>query len=193
VPSNDHVGCSAEEQETEMRWELHQVADMTADEVSALRALSLAVYPPEVMAAWPGLAIEWEPAAWRIIGWDGNEALCHIGVFLRDAKWNDRDVRVGGIGGVKTHPAARGRGFASTAIRLAFDFFRKHNADFALLVCEPKLIAFYERLGWQTLPGKLLVMQRGATVPFTFNLCMTAPLQLAEPLTGVIDLLGPPW
>ena len=120
--------------------------------------------------------------------------MCYVGVLVRDAKWNDRSVRVGGIGGVKTHPAARGRGLASTAIRLALDSFRdRGDVDFVLLVCESHLVAFYERFGWRTFPGTLLVRQRGATVPFTFDRCMTAPLRLAESLSGTIDLLGPPW
>jgi GNAT superfamily N-acetyltransferase len=176
-----------------MRWSLQPVAEMTAGEQAALGALTAAVYPPEVAAAWPGHAIEWTPAGHRLIGWDGGGALCHAGLFVRDAKWNDRPVRVGGVGGVKTHPAARGRGLASAAIRLALDFFRGREADFALLVCEPALVAFYERLGWRTFPGELLVRQRGETVPFTFNLCMTAPGSLPELPTGTIDLLGPPW
>ncbi|MCI0463546.1 MAG: hypothetical protein L0Z62_41955 [Gemmataceae bacterium] len=52
---------------------------------------------------------------------------------------------------------------------------------------------FYERLGWFRFPGVLLVMQRQATVPFTFNLPMTTPLRLQELLGGKLDLLGPPW
>ncbi len=35
--------------------------------------------------------------------------------------------------------------------------------------------------------------QRRATVPLMFNLAMTKPIRLQEPLTGAIDLLGPPW
>ncbi len=176
-----------------MRWSLQPVADLTADEHAAVRALARAVYPPETVAAWPGRAIEWAAPERCVIGWDGDAAVCYVGAFLRDATWNARPVRVGGVGGVKTHPAARGSGFASTAIRLALDFFREQGADFVLLVCEPTLIAFYERLGWRTFPGELLVAQRGETVPFTLNGCMTAPLRLADPPTGTIDLLGPPW
>jgi len=37
----------------------------------------------------------------------------------------------------------------------------------ALLVCEPGLVPFYERLGWRKFPGDLLVAQRQTTVPFT--------------------------
>jgi hypothetical protein len=180
---------------TDVRWELRRVADLTADERSALTTLSLAVYPPEVSAAWPGRAVEWAPAQWGVIGWDAEGvAVCYVGALLREATWNGRAVRVGGIGGVKTHPAARGRRFATTGIRRALDFFGGlGDVEFGLLVCEPDLVPFYERLGWHRFPGDLLVTQRRATVTFTFNLPMTTPLRLQGPLGGTIDLRGPPW
>jgi GNAT superfamily N-acetyltransferase len=178
-----------------MRYELLKVADLTAGEQAAVRTLALAVYPPEVAEAWPGRAIEWAAQQWAVIGWgDEGAALCYVGIVLRDARWNDRAVRVGGIGGVKTHPSSRGRGFATAAIRRALDFFRgPGDIDFGLLVCEPGLVPFYERQGWRRFPGDLLVAQHQATVPFTFNLPMTTPIRLQEPLAGTIDLLGPPW
>src|SRR5262249_19247069 len=163
-------------------------------EQAALRTLALAVYPPEVAAAWPGRSVEWAPHQWSVIGWHAEgAALCYVGAVLREARWDDRAVRVGGLGGVKTHPASRGRGFATTAIQQALDFFRAQgDVDFGLLVCEPGLVRFYERLGWRRFPGELLVTQRQGTVPFTFNLVMTIPVRLQESLTGVIDLLGLP-
>jgi aminoglycoside 2'-N-acetyltransferase I len=178
-----------------MRWELRRVADLTAGEQAAVRTLALAVHPPEVSATWPGRAIEWAAHQWAVVGWDAEgAALCYVGVVLRDARWDDRAVRVGGIGGVKTHPKFRGRGFATAAIRLALDFFHgQGDADFGLLVCEAGLVPFYERQGWRRFPGELLVTQRQATVPFTFNLAMTTPVRLQEPLRGTIDLMGPPW
>ncbi len=178
-----------------MRWDVRQVADLSADEQSALRTLSLAVYPPEVATVWPGRAIEWATHQWSVIGWDAEGgALCYVGMILREARWNERAVKVGGIGGVKTHPDSRGRGLATTAIQRALDFFREQrDVDFALLVCKPSLVPFYERIGWRMFPCDLLVTQRLATVPFTFNLTMTTPLRLQESLGGKIDLLGPPW
>lgn len=177
-----------------MRWELRQVSNLTAQEREALRTLSLAVDPPEDSAIWPGRSIEWTAHQWSVIGWLEGAALCYVGIILREARWNDRAVRVGGIGGVKTHPSSRGRGFATTAIQQALDFFReKGDVDFGLLVCEPDLVPFYERLGWCKFPGKLFVIQRQMTVSFTFNLPMTIPLRLQETLGGKIDLMGPPW
>jgi GNAT superfamily N-acetyltransferase len=178
-----------------MRSELRPVADLTADEQAALRTLSLAVYPPEVSEAWPGRAIEWAAHQWSVIGWGAQgDPLCYVGAVLRDARWNDRAVRVGGIGGVKTHPDFRGRGLATTAIRQVLDFFREQgNVDFGLLVCEPGLVPFYERLGWSRFSGELFVAQKQERVQFTFNLPMTTPVRLQDPLSGTIDLLGPPW
>jgi GNAT superfamily N-acetyltransferase len=178
-----------------LRWELRQVADLTAGEQTALRTLSLAVYPPEVAAAWPGRAVEWAAHQWAVVGWDADGAArSYVGLVLRDARWGDRPVNIGGIGGVKTHPAFRRQGIATAALQRALDFFRgQGDVDFGLLACEASLVPFYERLGWRRFPGELFVTQRRAAVPFTFNQVLTAPVRFQEPLTGTINLLGPPW
>jgi hypothetical protein len=75
----------------------------------------------------------------------------------------------------------------------AVELLRDQGADFALLVCEPALIAFYERLGWRAHPGDLLVRQFGEPVRFTFNLPMTYPFREGSVPSGAIDLMGPPW
>lgn len=115
----------------DMKLEVHKAANLTPAEQAALRTLSLAVYPPEVSAAWPGNAIEWAAARWSVIGWDtGGEALCHVGVVLTEARWNESGVRIVGNGGVKTQPVARRRGFTTTAIQRALDFvLEERNAD----------------------------------------------------------------
>lgn len=174
---------------------LHAVADLTAEDRAALRVLAEAVYPPDVAAAWPGRTLEWAAPEWCVVVRDaGGRAVCHVGVVVRDARCAGRPVRVGGIGGVKTHPAARGQGYATAAIGRALAFLRDEAAvAFALLVCEPGLIPFYGRLGWQPFPHDLLVTQRGATVPFTFNRPMALPLGTAVAPAEPLDLLGPPW
>jgi aminoglycoside 2'-N-acetyltransferase I len=84
------------------------VADLTDDERAAVSALSQAVYPPEVSAAWPGRHWEWSAhqSAVLIRAADG-ALISYAGLVVRSALLDGRPVRIGGIGGVKTHPAAR--------------------------------------------------------------------------------------
>jgi predicted N-acetyltransferase YhbS len=106
---------------------------------------------------------------------------------------DERPVLVGGVGNVKTHPAARRRGFARAGIGRAAEFLRGQGAAFVLLVCAPHLIEYYSRLGWREFSGRLLVTQRGAATEFTLDRVMTHALHADGPSTGVIDLSGPPW
>jgi aminoglycoside 2'-N-acetyltransferase I len=179
-----------------MRIDLLPVAELTESDRASLGELNSAVYPPDVVAAWPGRSIEWAARHWSIIVWNDDRtlALAHAGVVDRNARLNQASVTIGGIGGVMTHPAFRKRGIAKAAINRCVEFFReKGEFDFALLVCKPDLIPFYERLGWQQFLGKLLVTQRGQTTEFTFNLPMIHSIRGQSEYEGVIDLQGPPW
>ncbi len=177
-----------------MRLDVRRIDELTAGERAALQALSAAVYPPDVAASWPGRAFEWSSHDWCVVYWDaGGQAVCYVGAVLRDGMADGRAVKIGGIGGVKTHPQARRQGLASQAVGRAAELFRDEGVDFGLLVCEPPLVPFYGRLGWQPHAGGLVVRQHGRTVPFTFNLPMTCPVRNAELPGGVIDLMGPPW
>lgn len=174
---------------------LDRIADLTEADRGALRALSLAVYPPTETTSWAGRQIEWAAAEWcvRIRAGDGGIA-SYVGISLREAERDGQPVRIGGIGGVKTHPARRGQGLAARAMERAHAFFRDEaGADFALLVCGPHLLAHYAHLGWREFHGRLLVGQHGATVEFTFNRVMTRAVRAPDPTAGTIDLLGPPW
>lgn len=177
-----------------MRIDVQRSDELSGEVRDALRDLSAAVYPPEQAASWPGRLLEWAVPQWSVFrrGYDGG-ILSHAGALLRDGLIGGSPVRIGGVGGVKTHPEARGRGLASAVVRRAVELLREQGADFALLVCEPALIPFYERLGWVSHPGGLVVRQHGEAVEFTFNLPMVYLLRYAKVPAGVIDLMGPPW
>src|SRR5262249_3546908 len=158
-----------------------------------VRALAAAVYPAREVANWPGRSLEWSPAEWCVRVRDEDGLLVsYVGVLLREAQLDRQPVRIGGIGGVKTHPAARRRGFAARGMERAMEFFHAQpDVTFALLVCGPHLIGHYARRGWQEFPGRLLVRQHRASVEFTFNRAMTFGIKSPAPDDGTIDLLGP--
>jgi hypothetical protein len=174
---------------------LNRVAELTDSAHAALRALSLAVYPPDEAANWPGRHLEWAAAEWCVRVWGGDgELASYTGMVLRQATYDGQPVRIGGVGGVKTHPAARRHGYAGLGVRRAVEFFHAQpDIAFGLLVCAPHLLGYYARLGWQEFGGRMLIRQHGAVVEFTFNRIMTCDVRSAGPAAGTIDLCGPPW
>lgn len=174
---------------------LGRVSELTPDELAARRTLSLAVYPPDEDQAWSGRHLEWATPEWcaRVINSCG-ELVSYTGIVLRQGTYDGQSVWIGGIGGVQTHPAARGRGYAKLGIERAREFFRAQSeVAFALLVCRPELIEYYGGLGWREFRGQLLVRQYGQVSEFTFNRVMSYGVRAAGPSVGVIDLSGPPW
>jgi hypothetical protein len=177
-----------------MRTVVDRAADLQETDRAELRELSLAVYPPDETAAWTGRAIEWAPADWCVRVRDAAGTLVsYVGITLRDGERDAARVRIGGIGGVKTHPAARGHGHAARALASAVAFLHARHIHFGLLVCAPTLLEYYARLGWREFTGRLIVRQRGTAVDFTFNRVMTLAVRMEAPRDGTIDLLGPPW
>jgi GNAT superfamily N-acetyltransferase len=171
------------------------VSRWTDEQVAAYRDLTEAVYPPAEVSDWPGRALDWsqpemgvrvvDPSGWLV---------SYVGVLTRRGTLDDAPVVIGGIGGVKTHPDARGLGYAAMGMRRASEWFREQgDVDFGLLVCEPGLIRYYESLGWVEFDGTVLTTQGDRRVEFTFNRVMTQPIVSEAPVRGVIDLMGPPW
>ena len=179
------------------RWTvtLDRIAEFSDAERTAVRLLAEAVYPPRQTTDWPGRDVEWSTPEWcvRVRG-DDDVLVSYVGVYIRAAQCDGRPVRIGGIGNVKTHPAFRRQGLAALAMRRATEFVREQpDAAFALLVCEPRLLGYYGRLGWQEFGGRLLVTQHGAACEFTFSRVMTHGIESEAPVAGTIDLCGPPW
>lgn len=86
---------------------------MSESQQTALNALRSAVYPPAVLATLPGTQFMWAAPQWSVLLWDEGELVSRVGVVVRDIMSNDKPKRIGGIGGVMTHPERRGQGLAS--------------------------------------------------------------------------------
>jgi len=171
------------------------VSKWTEDQLGQYRDLTAAVYPPAENADWPGRKLDWAGAEMgvRVVD-DSGWLVSYVGVLTREGLLDDKPVVIGGIGGVKTHPDARGMGYAALGMRGATEWFQQQpRVDFGLLVCDSSLLGYYANLGWVEFVGRLLTTQGGTTVEFTFNSVMTQPIHSHAPETGTIDLLGAPW
>ena len=175
------------------RFELVRVDDLTEEQRAGIKAMKEVVYPPSLFADAPIRGREWKPPSWAVLVTDDDRVVSYTGIVLTDGLVDGREARIGGVGGVATHPDQRGRGLARRSIELALGFMSEQGVDFALLVCREELIPYYTEIGWRRFNGTMLVTQFGEQEEFTFNLVMVADVLSAAPDEGVVDLLGPPW
>ena len=153
------------------------------------------VWSDEVMETVAWRDVKWAHADQRVMVREDappHELVCHVGLFTRIALWNDREVTIGGIGGVATHPDKRGGGFATAAMQTAMQCFAREDKDFAVLFCEPHNYAFYRNLGWHQFEGQVLAEQPQGRVRFEAMTPFVYDLKFA-PRNGTIDLRGLPW
>ena len=166
----------------------------SARQQKGLDILRAAVYPPEVLETLPSRFFTWAKAQWSVLLWDGDELVSRVGLLVRDIFHDGTPKRIGGIGGVATHPASQGKGYASQAMQQAAKRFGEElNVDYALLFCRDQLIPFYKRLGWKPFEGKVFVEQPKGKIEFNANGAMVLDGKEEAPLMGVLDLNGLPW
>jgi aminoglycoside 2'-N-acetyltransferase I len=177
-----------------MNIELAEAGKLSVQQEKALDQLGEAVYPPEVAASLPGKSVTWASPQWSLLLWEQEELVTHAGLLVREILQDGTMRRIGGIGGVATHPAKQGRGFASQAMREAAKRFDTDFAvSYALLFCRSQLVPFYERLLWKPFMGKVFVDQPEGKVEFTVNGAMVLDVREPAPKSGTLDLNGLPW
>ena len=138
--------------------------------------------------------MEWvEAPDWYVIVKDDGAVVSQLVIIDRIAQVEGEDIHLGGIGGVATLPEQRRRGFAGSAMLKAADFMRSVlGVDFGLLVTDTELISYYSRLGWQHVPGPLVIDQTQGKTPLDIVI-MVLPCVRKDWPPGTIDLCGRPW
>jgi predicted GNAT family N-acyltransferase len=163
-------------------------------QTQALERLWSAVYPPEVLATLPSLSLTWAPPQWSVLVWDQDELVTRVGLVVREIDQDGVIKRIGGIGGVMTHPDRRGQGLAGMALHEAAKRFdTDFQVAYALLFCRSQLIALYERYGWRLFQGELFVEQPQGRIAFADHNPMTLDILESAPQQGTLDLRGLPW
>jgi hypothetical protein len=177
-----------------LEFEFTAAEEMTERQKLALQELRSAVYPPEVLATLPGRLFTWAAPQWSVLLWEQDELVTRVGLLVRDILEDGTAKRIGGIGGVMTHPARQGQGSASAAMREASQRFASDlDVAYALLFCRPHLVPFYSRLNWKPFQGQVFVEQPAGRLEFSANGAMVLDVRESAPLMGTLDLNGLPW
>jgi GNAT superfamily N-acetyltransferase len=177
-----------------MHIEVVETDKRSAQQEQALERLSAAVYPPEVESTFPGNSVTWASPQWSLFSWEQDELVTHVGLLVREILQDQAVKRIGGLGGVATHPARQGQGYASQAVREAAKWLDTVPAvSYGLLFCRPYLFPFYKRLSWKPFRGKVYVEQPEGKVLFTVNDAMVLDVREPAPLYGTLNLNGLPW
>jgi len=124
---------------------------------------------------------------------DGHPA-SHVSVLLSHTlRVGTLGVPVGGIGGVLTRPDVRRRGYAALLLRHALDHLRTQTAsEFAFLFCLPRLLGYYQLLGWEEILEDVYIEQPGGEILSPLR-AMVIPLRQCPWPPGQVHLGSLPW
>jgi GNAT superfamily N-acetyltransferase len=165
------------------------------EETAELRKFADHVWPPQRSAPQDDSVarLTWDTSySQRILTRnDSGEILSQVALIFRHARWNGMTLRVGGIAGVGTNPAFRGRGLATAGMKRAAEILVAGSFDIGALFCAPEMAPFYERLGWRSFKDAVFIKQPGND-DFPWRGCMTLSVK-SNVSGGVLNIASLPW
>jgi len=177
-----------------MKIEFVATDQLTDIQKESLKQLRTAVYPTAMLATLIGKQVTWASPQWSILVWDGDELISRVGLVVREIISNGETKRIGGVGGVLTHPERQDKGHATETMREAVRLFNEDlKVAYGLLFCTSRLIEFYKRLQWKPFEGQVFVQQLRGKIEFSSNNAMVLDVKEQAPLNGSLDLNGLPW
>ena len=139
------------------------------------------------------MAYQWRPKVWHFFVEEGGKVVSHVGVVEAAVRAGDREVKVGGIGGVVSVPEVQGRGHIHKTMQRAVEFMRHElQVEFGMLFCLPRLVPFYGRQGWLLLEETVEFEQPAGPVVSPFRSMILSWDGRAWP-AGKINVGGLPW
>jgi GNAT superfamily N-acetyltransferase len=122
-----------------------------------------------------------------------NKPMCHVGILKHEVSVGGRPLTIAGLGGVVTRPEAQGKGYARKLIARAVEFFgQEWKVEFGLLFCLPRLVPYYDSLGWQAIEGPVLIEQPSGQIQMPLP-AMVFPCQGRLWPAGEVELRSLPW
>lgn len=178
-----------------MQLEIITAPQLGVAEAAALEALHAAVYPPKPGAKEAAPQQAWAAPQWHILIRDADDQLVsHVGAVTRICLCDSVEILIGGIGGVMTQPAQRGKGYAGAGVGWAIDFLRQEmRVEISLLFCAPRMRSYYRRFGFSSFAGDTRARRGDAEVIFPRNEVMAIAALKPLPQCALLDLCGLPW
>lgn len=178
-----------------MQLEFIAAPQLDVVDAAALAALHAAVYPPKPGAKKAAPQQAWAAPQWHILIRDeADQLVSHVGAVTRLCLCDSNEILIGGIGGVMTQPAQRGKGYASAGVGRAIDFLRQEmRVEFSLLFCAPRMQSYYRRFGFNSFVGDTRARRGDSEVIFPRNEVMAIAAQKPLPQCALLDLCGLPW
>ena len=172
-----------------MQTEIHATPELTAADRQQLDAMLDRAFADEDFDH----QYYWAKNDWNLWLRFEDDIVSHVGVVDRTIAVGGLPLRVGGVGAVATAQAWRRRGCARQLMETAAVFLcdQLHVAA-GLLICGDKMVPYYGRLGWQAVPGPLLIDQPQGKVVMSGNIMVLLFSETPWP-AGTIDLCGLPW
>ena len=88
---------------------------------------------------------------------DDGRVLAGLDVLSKHLEHAGEGWSASGLSAVVTDPAERGHGHGSRLVREARRHIERSGVDIGLFTCDAPLVAFYERAGWEHLPGTVII------------------------------------
>ncbi|MGV9245791.1 GNAT family N-acetyltransferase [Streptomyces sp. NPDC003710] len=94
---------------------------------------------------------------WSMLLVDEGTVLAALDILSKEISHAGQRYAAGGLSTVVTRPESRGLGHGGRLVAAARETMIARNLDLGLFTCDRPLRAFYERAGWQVLPGTVLI------------------------------------
>lgn len=137
------------------------------------------------------LNLRWRPKDVHFLLTLDGEVVSHVGVLKHDVSVAGQPLRVGGVGGVVTIPAAQRQGHARELMSYASEFMANWQVAAGLLFCLPKRVPYYASQGWQIVRYPVVIQQPDGNLESPLKV-MVLPFVGTWP-EGKIDLNSFPW
>ncbi|HSV86972.1 MAG TPA: GNAT family N-acetyltransferase [Levilinea sp.] len=136
--------------------------------------------------------IEWSPSDWVVLGLLDGMIVSQICVLEREVDVGGEKIRVGGVGGVATHPDYRQKGYAGKLLQASEQFFHELDLPFGVLVCGEEKRPYYASFGWVKIENRTIFQNEGQDREMDGTM-MILPLKEFTWPDGLLNLNGKPW